>query len=368
MRLGLVGPLPPPAGGMANQTRQLAALLRAEGIDVRLVRTNEPCRLAWVRAVRGVREVFRFMSYVRDVASLSREVDVLHVMANSGLSWHLRAAPAIVRGAMRGVPVIVNYRGGLAREFLSKSGSGVRAMLRLASAVVVPSRFLQEIFAEHGVRAEIIPNIVDLEIFRPATVVPGKCVHIVVARNLERLYGIDVAIRAVEKLRKDFPDLVVSVAGTGRERAELERLSAQLGLTSVVRFTGGLEVAAVAALYREAHVVLNPSRADNTPNALLEAAASGVPIVSTDVGGIPYLVEHRRSAWLVPPEDPEALAAGVKLVLQDAALREELRANALAVARSCSWPAVRPQWLELYGRADRRHTSCERAAVARTEK
>jgi glycosyltransferase involved in cell wall biosynthesis len=188
-----------------------------------------------------------------------------------------------------------------------------------------------------------------------------------VVRNLERLYGIDVAIRAAAILRSDFPDLAVSIAGSGSESAELARLSAELGLSSVVRFTGSLEVGAVAALYREAHVLLNPSRADNAPNSLLEAAASGVPIVSTDVGGIPHLVEHRRSAWLVPPENPEALAAGVKLVLQDAGLREHLRANGLALARSCSWPAVRPRWLEQYGLVAR-HMGSEPVRRVRTEK
>lgn len=367
MRLGLVGPLPPPAGGMANQTRQLAALLRAEGVEVRFVRTNEPCRIGWIRRVRGFREVFRFAFYIKDLVSIARKVDVLHVMANSGWNWHLRAAPAIVIGAARGVPVVVNYRGGLAREFLSKSGAIVRATMRLASAVVVPSRFLQEVFSQHGVCAEIIPNIVDLETFQPGGDEPRRGVHIVVTRNLERLYGIDTAIRAVAILRNEFPDLVVSIAGTGPDREPLERLSAQLGLNSIVRFTGSLDVGAVAALYRAADVMLNPTRADNAPNALLEAAASAVPIVSTDVGGIPYLVEHGRSAWLAPPENPEALAEGVKLVLRDQKLRDALRANGLALAKSCSWPAVRPQWLGMYCRAARRSRSGACGTAVRTE-
>lgn len=367
MRLGLVGPLPPPAGGIANQTRQLAALLRVEGIDVRLVCTNEPCRIRWLRGVRGVREIFRFASYIQQLASVSRKVDVLHVMANSGWNWHLRAAPAIAIGAARGVPVVVNYRGGLAREFLAKSGAMVRATLRLASAVVVPSRFLQEVFSEHGVRAEIIPNIVDLETFRPDGDGLRQGVHIVITRNLERLYGIDTAIRAAAILQNEFPDLVVSIAGTGPDREPLERLSAQLGLSSIVRFTGSLDVGAVAALYRSAHVVLNPTRADNAPNALLEAAASEVPIVSTDVGGIPYLVEHGRSAWLVPPENPEALAEGVRLVLRDQKLRDALRANGLALARSCSWPVVRSQWLGMYDRTARGCRGGECGAAVRTE-
>jgi glycosyltransferase involved in cell wall biosynthesis len=350
MRLGLVGPLPPPGGGMANQTRQLAALLGAQGIAVRLVRTNEPYRPAWIRHMRGVREPFRLASYLRNLAATCREVDVLHVMANSGWSWHLIAAPAILAGAMRDVPVIVNYRGGLAREFLARRAAIVRATMRRARAVVVPSQFLQGVFAEHDVCAEIIPNIVNLEIFRPAATVPHSGIHIVVARNLERIYGIDVAIRAAALLTNDFSELRLSIAGEGSERAGLERLTDQLRLRSVIHFTGALDVPAVAALYASAHVVLNPSRADNTPNSLLEAAASGVPIVSTDVGGIPDLVEHERTAWLVPAENPQAMADGIKRVLNDSALRERLRTNGLALAQSCSWNAVRPQWLGLYER------------------
>ena len=104
----------------------------------------------------------------------------------------------------------------------------------------------------------------------------------------------------------------------------------------------------VAALYRDADVALNPSRADNTPNSLLEAAASGVPIVSTNVGGVPYLVEHGRSAWLVPSDDPELMARGLADVLKDEMLRDTLRSNGSALARSCSWDVVGRQWLQLY--------------------
>jgi glycosyltransferase involved in cell wall biosynthesis len=349
VRVGLVGPLPPPPGGMANQTRQLAALLQAEGVEVRVVRTNAPCgRL--VNALRGIREPFRIIPYLRKLVGMAREADVVHVMANSGWAWHLRAAPAILICALRGVPVIVNYRGGLAREFLSKSSWGVRAVLKRAKAVIVPSRFLQEVFAAHGVRADIIPNGVDLGAFRPASEIQLTSVHIVVTRNLEHIYGIDIAIRAIALLRAEYPDLIVSIAGDGAERGTLERLVDQLGLSTCVRFTGGLDTAGVASLYRQASIILNPSRADNTPNALIEAAACGVPIVSTDVGGIPYLVEHEKSACLVASEDPEAMAEGLRRVLSDPTLRDTLRANGLTLAQSCDWEVVRRRWLGVYQR------------------
>jgi glycosyltransferase involved in cell wall biosynthesis len=351
MRIGLVGPLPPPFGGMANQTRQLGHLLEAEGIRTLLVRTNEPYRPAWMGRVRGIRALFRFAPYLRALAAMSRQVDVVHVMANSGWAWSLFAVPAIRVAAARGAAVVVNYRGGLAREFLAKSARRVRSTLKRADAIVVPSRFLQHVFAEHDIATHIIPNVVDLEMFRPdecRTDASGP--RMLVARNLEPIYGIDTALKAIAILRRQFPDLTVWIAGSGPEREPLLRLCSQLGVADAVQFTGRLEVQAIAELYRRADVVLNPSRADNTPNSLLEAAASGVPIVSTNVGGVPYLVEHERTAWLVPPDRPDLMAAGVARVLEDAVLRHTLRANALALAASCGWSAVRTQWLDLYER------------------
>ena len=350
IRLGLVGPLPPPAGGMANQTRELGDLLKTQGLHVRVVRTNEPVRPAWVSSLRGVRGIFRLVPYLVRLGANLRKCDVLHIMANSGWAWHLFAAPAIVIGRTRGIPIVVHYHGGLAREFLRKSTRSVLFTLRRASAVVVPSRFLQEVFSEFGIHAEIIPNIVDLDKFHADPDARFEGMHVVVARNLERIYGIDVAIRAAKILHSEFPNFVLSIAGTGPERAPLEQLANQLGLGSVVRFTGALQSEEIAALYRQADVMLNPSRADNAPTAIIEAAASGLPVVSTRVGGVPYLVEHGRSAWLVPSEDPQTMATGIKRVFEDSALKRTLRENGLALARSCSWEVVRSQWLNLYQR------------------
>ncbi len=366
LRLGLVGPLPPPSGGMANQTRQLASLLRAEGLDVALVRTNEPHRPAWIASLRGIRGLVHQIPYRRALSRTTRQIDVMHVMANSGWAWRLLAAPAIQAGFAQGVPVVVNYRGGLAREFLSRSASSVIPTLRRA-ALVVPSRFLKEVFAQYGLEAEVIPNVVDLAVFTPraAGERPGGRTHVVITRNLETLYGIDTALHAVALLRGHVPDLRVSIAGSGPERAALERLSGSLGLANLVRFTGRLETAEIANLYRDADLLLNPSRADNTPNSLLEAAACGVPIVSTNVGGVPYLVEHGRTAWLVPVDSPPEMAEAMSRVLGDADLRQRLCAAASELAASCRWQVVRDQWLGLYRRLAHAGASPTLAATRR---
>jgi hypothetical protein len=111
LHVGLVGPLPPPAGGMANQTRQLAELLRSAQADVSLVQSNAPYRPAWAGRVPVLRALFRLVPYLLRLWRAAGRSDVLHVMANSGWSWHLFAAPAIWVARWRQVPVVVNYRG-----------------------------------------------------------------------------------------------------------------------------------------------------------------------------------------------------------------------------------------------------------------
>ena len=121
-------------------------------------------------------------------------------------------------------------------------------------------------------------------------------------------------------------------------------------MADAVRFTGRLEIADMVRLYQSADVVLNPSRADNTPNSILEALACGVPVVSTNVGGVPFLVEHGRTAWLVPPDDTDAMAAAALHVLRDPVLQRELVESGLRLARGCAWSVVKDQWLALYAR------------------
>lgn len=351
LRVMLVGPLSPPAGGMATQTAQLAQLLQQQGAAVDLVRTNPPHRPAWVAHVPLVRAVFRLLPYLVRLWRTAGRVQLAHVMANSGWAWHLFAAPAIWIARLRGVPVVVNYRGGEAASFLARSARLVRWTMARAQVLAVPSGFLERIFAAHGMPATIVPNVVDLARFRPADTPPAGPPHVVVARNLERLYDIATALRAFARVRARHVGAVITIAGSGPEEAALRRLAAELGIAGAVRFAGRLDRDAMADLYRTATVALNPSLADNMPNSVLEAMASGVPVVSTDVGGVPFVVRHEDTALLVPPGDDQAMAAALSRVLDDRALAHGLRARALVDVRRYTWEQVAPLLLATYRRS-----------------
>jgi glycosyltransferase involved in cell wall biosynthesis len=332
---------------MANQTRQLAKLLREEGVEVDIVQVNLPYRPTWIKRLRGFRAVFRLLPYLLRLWQSAGRADLIHVMANSGWAWHLFAAPAVWLGHWRGKPVVVNYRGGEAESFFKSQFRWVKPTLAHTSLVVVPSGFLEAVFARRAVSAFIVPNIIDLARFSPSVGRQRGC-HLIVTRNLEDIYDIPTALRAFAAIRSDYPAARLTVAGSGPRRHDLEHLCEELNIDDAVHFTGRLDNEHIAELYRSADVLLNPSLADNMPISLLEAMASGVPIVSTDVGGIPYLVKHEEGALLVPPGQPAQMAAAALRVLGNSLLAEQLQAAGIESAQRYTWPKVRERLFGAY--------------------
>lgn len=351
LHIGLIGPLPPPYGGMANQTQQLAELLRSEGISVSLVQTNAAYRPQWVSNFPLIRAFFRLTPYLYTLWQIAGRFDVIHIMANSGWSWHLFAVPAIWIAKLRQVPVVVNYRGGEADTFLAKSARSVRVSMRQTAALIVPSDFLKAVFARFSMPASVVPNIIDVARFNNSAPHRATRRHLLVSRNLEPIYDNETAIRAFSIVHRSYPDATLTIAGSGPLAESLAVLAESLGLGRAVIFTGRLDRNAMARAYRTADIAINPSLVDNMPNSVLEALASGVPVVSTNVGGVPYIVKDEQTALLVSPKSPDAMAKAILRLMDDAALSDRLLDNGLAEVQKYTWQQVWPKLAEVYGKS-----------------
>ena len=356
LHLGLVGPLPPPYGGMANQTQQLAELLRGEGLNVSLVQTNAPYHPQWVSGLPFIRALFRLIPFLYALWQLAGRSDVIHLMANSGWSWHLFAAPAIWIAKFHKVPIVVNYHGGKADTFLAKSARSIRFSMRQTSALIVPSDFLKAVFARYSISASIVPNIIDAARFNKSA--PHRAIrrHMLVSRNLEPIYDNETAIRAFSIVHRSYPDATLTIAGSGPLAKSLALLAENLGIAGAVMFAGRLDRDAMAQAYRAADIAINPSLVDNMPISVLEALASGVPVVSTNVGGIPFVVKDEQTALLVPPKSPDAMAKAILRLMDDAALSDRLLDNGLMEVQKFTWQQVWPILSKVYGKA--RHLTC----------
>jgi len=349
-RILLVGPQAPPYGGMALQAQKLERFLRLEGNSVDFFPSNLPFPngLRFVDHLRGARPFVRSALIWLGLYGRIRRTDVVHVLAASWLYFFLVVAPAVILSRVHGKKVIINYRSGEGEQFFRSYGWLAKPLFRLASAVTVPSDYLgAAIYRHFGVQASIIPNIVDFSSFpyRERAVFQPK---IVVTRHLEKIYGIESVIRAFGKIQKLHPEASLAIAGTGSQEDDLSSLVQRSQLKNV-RFLGHVPHCDLAALYDRCDILLNGSQVDNFPGSLLEASASGLAVVSTNAGGIPFIYETGVNAILVAPDDWEGLAAGVERVLQDTRLGAEMTTAALQLCQQCDWVNVRRLLYQSYG-------------------
>ena len=335
----IVSELPPPPGGMAVQAKLLTDRLRKQGHTVLNVPTNPLSHASGLRRLKWIRGVVNLNLYLARLWRGCRKADCIHILSHSYLSFFLFTFPAVAVGKLFRKRVIIHYHGGAAEEFLRSWFWLARLALRSADQVVVPSRFLAFVFEKFNIATVQVPNILELDAFPFRMRLPLHP-RVIMARHLEPAYNVACGIRAFAILRKSFPDALLTVAGEGSEKGALLSLCRDLGLSDCVSFVGNVANEEMRALYDRADIYLNSSRVDNQPVSILEAFACGLPVVTTDVGGIPYMVTGGDDALLARDDDPAGLAEQMQLLLRDAALVERLVTRAKERVREHSWEKI----------------------------
>lgn len=348
LRVALVAPSLEILGGQAVQADRL---LRAwEGdpeVECCLTPVNPmpPGILRHARRVKYLRTLVTEATYLPLLARRLAEVDVAHVFSASYASFLLAPLPAILTARAHGRPVILNYRSGEAPDHLARSAIA-RRTLASVDLNVVPSRFLVDVFARFGVRASIIPNLVDLDRFRFRPRAP-LTPRLLSTRNFDALYNVACTLRAFRVIQDRYGDATLTLVGDGPERRRLEALAGHLALRGVA-FVGRVPPTEIAQYYASHDIYVQSPNIDNMPASILEAFASGLPVVSTDAGGIGAILTHREHGLLVPLDDHIGLARGVIELLESPALAERLARAAHATCAAYTWSAIREQWLRAY--------------------
>jgi glycosyltransferase involved in cell wall biosynthesis len=255
--------------------------------------------------------------------------------------------PAFAVAKLYGKRIVLNYRDGQAEDHLRNWRQALPTIRRM-DAVVVPSGFLVDVFAKFGLRIETISNILDVSQFRYR---PRRKLRPVFLHNriLEPLYDIPCTLRAFQIVQRRYPDASLTVAHDGPSRVELEQLARDLQLKNT-RFVGRVPHGAVAELYDASDLYLTSPHFDCMPGSILECFASGLPVVATGTGGIPYIASHEETALLVQGGDHEAMARAAIRLLEDPTLVERLTRNAYESCQRYAEGPVRDQWVALYER------------------
>jgi glycosyltransferase involved in cell wall biosynthesis len=241
--------------------------------------------------------------------------------------------------------IVLNYRDGQAEQHITKWRTA-KPTLKLADRIVTPSGFLVDVFGKFGVRAQSIFNIIETSRFINRKRRKLRPVFMT-NRILEPLYNVDCILRAFAIIQARYPDASLTIAHDGCCRAGLEKLAQELQLRNT-RFVGRVPHDKVPELYDSADIYLTTPNIDCMPGSLLECLASGLPIVATKAGGIPYIVKDRETALLVDINDHQALAERSIELLENPDLVEQLTERGLEEVKRYHWAPVRDQWSALY--------------------
>jgi glycosyltransferase involved in cell wall biosynthesis len=348
-RIAIVAAGPDIVGGQGVQAVQLVNALRGDGADVTFLAINRrfPAGLGWVRRVPYVRTAVNQLLYLPSLARLAA-ADVVHAFSASYASFLLAPAPAMVAGRLLNKRVVLHYHSGEADDHLARWGALVHPWLRLAHEIVVPSAYLQHVFARHGYEARVVPNVVDVSRFRfrERTRLTPRFLS---ARNLEPIYRVDVVLQGFARIHKQCPTATLTVAGHGSEEPRLKDLASSLACKDRIRFVGKIDPDDMPRLYAATDIFLNASVVDNQPVSILEAFAAGLPVVSTATGDIASMVRDGQTGFIVRAGNPEALALAAMAMLQNPNHARAMACRARQEVERFTWTAVRDKWADVYG-------------------
>ncbi|HEX3248833.1 MAG TPA: glycosyltransferase family 4 protein [Pyrinomonadaceae bacterium] len=365
LRVLIVAPTFGILGGQSVQAARLLDHLREEpSLRVGFLPINPrlPGVLRSLQRIKYVRTVVTSIAYGLSLLVQVRRYDVIHVFSASYLSFVLAPTPAILIAKLYRRKVLLNYHSGEAEDHLRRWRRTAIPTIKLADALVVQSEYLVEVFAQFGLKAHAIYNIIDPGKFRFRERVPLRPVFLS-NRNLESHYGVDRVLRAFAIIQAKVPEASLKVVGDGSQRGSLEALASDLGLQNIT-FTGQVDPNSIADVYDAADIYLNGSEIDNQPLSLLEAFACGLPIVTTDAGGIPYVVSDGKTGMVVPRGDYQQMADRALRLLNDSALTKTIVEQGRQECRKYAWESVRDQWLNTYEKLGNKVAIAEPSAAS----
>ncbi|HUQ30345.1 MAG TPA: glycosyltransferase family 4 protein [Candidatus Paceibacterota bacterium] len=322
MKLVLATPLyPPEIGGPATYAKVLEEGLPKRGIEVELVKFSD---------VRHLSKFFRHLVYTYRVWSKARHADMVFVQdtVSCGL-------PALIAARLARVPLVVRVPGDYAWEqgrqrfgvtdtidLFQEQRYGVRvSLLRLvqrtvvrhADRVVVPSRYFAYLVSGWGVaptKLHVIYNGIKLPLPNPQVPQHAPVPSIVSAGRLVEWKGIQGLIGLLKLL----PEWHLIVVGEGPMRSSLQKQAQETGVADRVRFTGSLAPELLIGWYQAATAFVLNTSFESFSFQIAEAMAAGIPIIATEIGSIPELIEDRKEGVLVRPNDLKALKEAVESV------------------------------------------------------
>jgi len=264
----------------------------------------------------------------------------------STLNFYYAVAVANLCRSLR-LPYVPILHGGNLPQRLQKNKALSYKLFNGAKTNVAPSRYLMEAFSAEGYdKLTYIPNTIEIDqySFLLRKNIAPKLLWV---RAFDQIYNPMLAIQLVEKLKNNYPNVSLCMVGPDKD-GSLEQCKAYVKAHELpVSFPGKLSKTAWREKSKDFHIFINTTNFDNTPLSVIEAMALGLPVISTNVGGMPYLIEDKKDGLLIPPNDSDSFVAAVHELCTTSNMAQSLSVNARKKAEGFDWKNVKQDWKAL---------------------
>lgn len=335
-------------GGQSIQaSRLIDAFVEDEKTELKLIHNNPELKIfGFLQKIPIIKTLATSLKFWQILLTQIGKSDVVQVFSSGTTSYIISTIPPLLVSKIFGKRVILNYHHGGLEEHINEWKLTAKPTMKMFDEIVVPSEFLVDVFNKFGIKAKSISNFVETEkfVFRERN--PLKPVFLS-NRNFDPHYNVEYVLRAFQIIQKEIPGSSLIVAGYGIEEAKLKDLAKSLNLQNV-EFTGKIPNERMPEIYNRADIYLNASLVDNMPLSFIEAFSCGLPIVSSNAGGIPYIVKDGETGLLIGENDFYALAEKSLQLLHNNDLAQKIISNARREVENYQRDKVKDDWKKFY--------------------
>lgn len=332
MRILLICNYKPGVGGISGQVEILQKKLHGEGHVVEIFSAKASM---WKR-----------LWLLPQLYRRAKDYELLHIHCCSGWGF-LPAVLGVSVGKRLGKKVVLTYHGGGGERFFDKHPRLVRHYLKRTDTNIVLSGFLADVFEKHQLPYIIIPNIIELDDARFRVRLPIQP-RFVCIRAHEELYNIPCILRAFQQVQRQMPEATLMLVGGGSLHEELKRQVERMGILNVL-FTGRVDNSIIMQYLDQADIMLSSPKVDNMPVSLIEAMNAGLLVISSRVGGVPYMIEDGKKGLLFESDNDSELAEKMLWAIRHQDDARSMIASARESVKQYRWDNIKDQLYSVYG-------------------
>lgn len=316
-------------GGISVQVELLRDLLRKDGVDVEIFSLKGSF---WHRLFSPFR-----------LLSIGRRYDVFHIHACSFFGF-LPAVVGIHVGRLMNKRILLTYHGGDFREYIGKYTRLVKTYLSKTDVNIVLSQYIGNFFDEFGLPYIVLPNILTTKsVYRERDVLRPSFICL---RAMTPAYNIPCILKAYARFKERHPEATLTLLGDGPERIKLEQYVKDKNILDV-GFVGRVPNEEVFVFLEKSDIMLSSPLTDNMPLSLLEGFSAGLLVISSRVGGVPYMIRDGENGFLFESDDDEELERKMEHAITDQVLSKSMIKEAYKGLSYYSWSANKEKYYQL---------------------